>query len=91
MKFPFSLFTVYGNSMFPALKPGQDVLIWCWFYEPKVGDMVVIKKNGKDMIKRIQKINKSEVFVRGDNIEMSTNFGPIPRAEIIGKVVWVVR
>lgn len=77
--------------MFPALKQGQDALIWCWFYEPKVGDMVVIKKNGKDMIKRIQKINKSEVFVRGDNIEMSTNFGPILISEIIGKVIWVVR
>lgn len=91
MKFPISRFTVYGNSMFPALKQGQELLIWCWFYEPKVGDIVVIKHNGLEMVKRIQKVNRSEVFIRGDNIEMSTNFGPILISEIIGKVVLVVR
>lgn len=92
MKFPFSRFTVYGNSMFPALKQGQDVLIWCWFYEPKVGDMVVIKNKGLEKIKRIKKVYKDKIFVEGDNKKESTDsrdFGAILRAEIVGKVVYV--
>lgn len=92
MKFPFSRLTVYGNSMFPALKQGQDVLIWCWFYEPKVGDMVVIKNKGLEKIKRIKKVYKDKIFVEGDNKKESTDsrdFGAILRAEIVGKVVYV--
>lgn len=92
MKFPFSRFTIHGSSMFPALKQGQDVLIWCWFYEPKVGDMVVIKNKGLEKIKRIKKVYKDKIFVEGDNKKESTDsrdFGAILRAEIVGKVVYV--
>lgn len=94
MKFPVSRFIIHGNSMFPTLKPGQYVLIWCWLFKPKVGDIVVIKKNGKDMVKRIQKIHGYEYFVQGDNNKESTDsrsFGPILISEIVGKVVLVVR
>jgi len=80
--------------MLPFLKEGQEVLVWCWFYKPKVGDIVVIGKNGKDMVKRIQKIHDRKYFVGGDNKRESTDsrsFGPIDKSEIIGKVVFVVR
>lgn len=90
--FPLQRFTVYGNSMLPTVKSGQDVLIWCWFYQPKAGDMVVIKKNDKEMIKRIQNVHDREVFVQGDNKEESTDsrsFGAIDRSEIIGKVMFI--
>ena len=80
--------------MIPALKAGQDVLVWCWFYEPKVGDIVVIKHNGLLKIKRIKKVYKNKVSVEGDNQKESTDsrdFGVIGHADIIGKVVLVVR
>lgn len=80
--------------MLPILKAGQEVLIWCWFYEPKVGDIVVVSKNSKDMIKRIQKVFGRKYFVQGDNKRESTDsrsFGLIDKSEIIGKVVFVVR
>ncbi len=83
--------------MFPFLKPGQDVLVFTWAYvfsKPKAGEVVVIRKNGKDMVKRIQKIHLLGYFVEGDNRENSTDsrsFGPISRLEIVGKVVLVVR
>lgn len=89
--FPFSRFTVYGNSMFPTLKPGQDVLVWCWFFSLKKGDLVAFKKSGNDMIKRIQKIRRNEYFLVGDNKKQSTdsrNFGWIKKSQIIGKVIW---
>lgn len=80
--------------MLPVLKPGQIVLVWCWFFKPKVGDIVVIKHNNKEIIKRIQKINVREYFIEGDNKQSSTDsrsFGPIDKSKIIGKVILVVR
>lgn len=78
--------------MLPTLKPGQNVLIRCWFYQPKVGDIVVIKQNKRNIIKRIQKIQGYKYFVEGDNEKESTDsrtFGPIFKQEIVGKVVYV--
>lgn len=93
MRFPFSRFTVYGNSMLPALNIGQDVLCFNWAYrlsKPKVGDIVVIKIKGKDLVKRVHKVNDRLIYVLGDNKRESTDsriFGPIEKSEILGKVV----
>lgn len=89
---PISKFTVSGNSMLPTLKEGQDVLSFNWAYlgkKPKVGDIVVIKQDGKEMVKRVQKVDGRRIFVEGDNKEESTDsryFGPISRDQIVGKV-----
>ena len=89
---PISKFKVYGNSMTPALKPGQEILSFNWAYwgkKPKVGDIVVIKQDGKEMVKRIQKVNGRGIFVMGDNEKISTDsrqFGPVKMAQIVGKV-----
>jgi len=77
--------------MLPTLKPGQDVLVWCWFNRYKVGDIVAIKVNGKEMVKRIQTSVDRHIVVRGDNEKESTDsrkFGPIKKEQIIGKVIW---
>jgi len=77
--------------MLPILKPGQDVLVWCWFVKLKVGDLVAFKKDGKGMIKRIESFNGRGIFVSGDNESGSTDsrtFGPIKKNQIIGKVIW---
>ncbi len=77
--------------MLPTLKPGQDILVWCWFYKLKVGDLVAIKVNGKEMVKRIESFNGRGIFVSGDNESGSTDsrtFGPIKKNQIIGKVIW---
>lgn len=91
----FSRFKVHGNSMLPTLKPGHDVLVFNWAYifsKPKKGDIVVIRVNGREMVKRIQKVQGYEYFVEGDNEEESTDsrsFGPVDRSEIIGKVIFI--
>lgn len=92
MKFPISRYTIYGNSMLPILKPGQDVLIMHWFIKVRVGDLIIFKKDGKEMIKRVQKVLDREVIVQGDNQKESTDsrhFGPINKDQIIGKVIYV--
>lgn len=77
--------------MLPTLKPGQEVLVWCWFLNPQEGDIVAIKVNGKKMIKRIQSCNGRSIFVIGDNKERSSDsrkFGWIKKDQIIGKIIW---
>ncbi len=77
--------------MSPALKEGQDVLSINWFVDPKVGDIVVIKKSGKELVKRIEKIEGENVYVIGDNESESTDsrhFGPINKNQVVGKVVY---
>lgn len=91
MRPPISKFTVTGNSMHPALNPGQDVLSINWFVNPKIGDIVVIKKSGKEMVKRVEKIEGDWVFVIGDNKDESTDsrhFGPIKKDHVVGKVIY---
>ncbi len=93
MKIPVSRFVVHGNSMAPALREGQDILSFNWAYlikKPKAGDIVVIKVNGKEMVKRIQSIFGQNIFVVGDNTKESTDsreFGSITKDSLIGKVV----
>lgn len=79
--------------MVPGLQPGQDILSFNWFYKPEVGDLVVIKKNGKEMIKRVSKIldRKNLIFVTGDNANESTDsrhFGPVSMDQIVGRVIY---
>lgn len=87
MKFPISKFKVFGNSMFPTLKEGQEVLTFNWS-KIKIRDIVVVKG---EKIKRVQKIMGSKVYLVGDNLVESTDsrhFGPVDRSQIIGKVIY---
>lgn len=80
--------------MLPTFHSGQDIISFNWAYlgrKPKMGDVIVIKKDGKEMIKRIQKVRDREVIVTGDNSKESTDsrdFGPIKVDQIVGKVVY---
>lgn len=87
---PISKFKILGNSMIPTLKPGDQVLTFNWFINFNVGDLIVLKQNSKEMIKRIQKSSDREVFVVGDNENDSIDskdFGWVKKSAIIGKVI----
>lgn len=79
--------------MEPTLRTGVVVWVFHWYYlfkNPKVGDIVLFRKNGKDLIKRISSISKEGCFLKGDNQEDSFDsqiFGPVKRSEITGKVL----
>lgn len=79
--------------MLPTLKEGQEVLSFNWWrlVGVKVGDMVVVKVNGKELVKRVQKVLDREVIVYGDNKKDSLDsrkFGAIKKEQIMGKVIW---
>lgn len=77
--------------MNPTLIEGQDVLSVNWFYKIKVGDLVIVKVDGKEMVKRIQKVDDRRIFVIGDNKDESTDsrdFGPVNTDQVVGKVIY---
>ncbi len=80
--------------MLPTLKPGQDILSFNWAYlgnKPKIGDIVVMRLDGKEIVKRIQKVDGRKIFIEGDNPLQSTDsrqIGPIDISQITGKVVY---
>lgn len=84
---------VVGHSMMPGLKQNQIVIVSSipyLFRKPKIGDIVVLKREERYIIKRIVKIAGNKIFVEGDNKKASTdsrNFGWIERREIVGKVI----
>ncbi len=71
----------------PIYKPGDHVLIFNWggFY---AGDVVVFKKGGKNLIKRITKTSDGQIYVRGDNKVKSVVVDPIKQEDVVGKVIF---
>jgi nickel-type superoxide dismutase maturation protease len=87
------IFLIEGDSMFPALKRGDFVLI-----NPRAdlrtGDIALARhpfKQSVKIIKRIREISpERKYFLVGDNLSESTDsrsFGAIPAKDILGKAV----
>lgn len=96
LKFPFSRYRVFGDSMLPTLKEGDEVICYTWAYNkrsPKVDDLVVAKMKDLEIIKRVLFVRDNEVYLKGDNEQQSTdsrNFGWISTRQIVGKAVWML-
>lgn len=87
MKFPLAIFRVSGHSMEPTFKAGDLVLVNRWA-KPKVGDIIVAFDTERNIkvIKRIQKVNGSNIVLTGDNPGHGEK-RIIDKSRIIGKVV----
>lgn len=85
------LFKISGHSMLPNLKPSDVVLISTlpyFIFSPKIGDVIVFKKEEKSIVKRIPKILGDKIYVEGDNKGDSLDTGWIYKRDIIGKVLF---
>ena len=88
--FPLAKYQIEGHSMLPTLAGEERVLVNRWG-RVKPGDIVIIRGEGKDVVKRLAKITQQGYFVEGDNKEHSTDsrqFGPVEKKNIIGKVIF---
>ena len=87
------IFIIEGDSMLPALKPGD-----CVFINPYVsleaGDIVLARhpfRQDVHIVKRLREITPDGAyFLVGDNLPESTDsrsFGAISKKDIVGKAV----
>lgn len=92
---PFGRYRVEGESMAPALSPGERVFVHKTAYrrhDPEPGDLVVLRDprdHERLLLKRIDARDGEGWLVLGDNAAASTDsrdFGPVARELIIGKV-----
>ena len=92
-------FVVDGESMLPALRPGDYVLATApptWVDAPWQGWVVVARRPDRPELELIKRVTGpagpgNSLNVYGDNPRSSTDsrsFGPVPRTDLIG-VVWL--
>lgn len=77
--------------MLPVLHPSDRVLVSSipyYFSTPKKGDIVLFKKNGKFIIKRIVKSENGKISVAGDNKKDSSYNTTVTREDIVGKMIY---
>lgn len=78
---------VVGSSMEPALH--QGAVVFARRKNPKAGDIVIAKAQGREVIKRITCISPARLFLQGDNSMQSTDsrqYGPVEYTDVIGVV-----
>lgn len=82
---------IVGSSMEPTLKEGRVIVASGLFQTLYAGNVVVIRHQNYEKIKRIAQIEKNKIFVVGDNPEKSTDsrmFGWLSVDVVIAKVIW---
>lgn len=73
LTFVFRLVNIDGSSMLPTLVNSDKVIITNFFYEPEVGDIVVIpagKYHDKPIIKRIIALGGQDVYINYETHEV---------------------
>ena len=86
---PLHLFRVEGDSMRPTYVPGDTLLGLSWF-KPQVGQTIVAEHAGMPLIKRLNGVTDSQIWVIGDNPGHSTDsrmFGPLTKNALKAKII----
>jgi nickel-type superoxide dismutase maturation protease len=90
-------YEVSGDSMLPALSPGDWLLVDRGAYRsapPRAGDLVIAddpRTTSRALVKRVASIDDEGVWLEGDNPGASTDsrhFGPIALTGLRGRVVF---
>ena len=79
-----------GKSMLPTLRPGQVVFAW-HSRNFKPGQVVIAFVDGREVIKRISRIDNGQVYLQGDNTDPksgSQSYGPLPDTKVEAVVVF---
>jgi len=88
---PIMIRRVHGHSMVPVLPPGTLVLGWRWFTRLPPGKVIIFSRDGRETIKRLDRVELEGLIVLGDHPETSTDsrhYGAIPRQSVESVVIW---
>jgi nickel-type superoxide dismutase maturation protease len=86
----FLLRRVVGDSMLPGL-PADRLVVAVRTRRPREGQVVFVRHDGREKMKRVQKVSDGQVFLLGDNPDKSTDsrhFGWLPTEVVFARVVW---
>ncbi|HEY1645522.1 MAG TPA: S26 family signal peptidase [Candidatus Saccharimonadales bacterium] len=81
---------VVGDSMLPTLRSNQLVMAFSRV-KPSLGNLVIVKYDGKEIIKRLTKIEPGKLYITGDNPNSSSDsrhFGWVSQSDLIATVIW---
>ena len=92
---PLRRVEVEGDSMRPALEPGDRLLVVAGRRGLRPGDVVAVRDPRapavRTMVKRVSAVGPDGVSVLGDSPEASTDsrtFGPVPGDLVVGRAVY---
>ncbi len=77
--------------MRPGLPPGRIIIAWRWYRPALVGDVVVIRYDNHELIKRVHATEQGKLYLLGDDPGASTDsrsFGWLSAEMLVGIVVW---
>ncbi len=92
----FTRYEVTGESMRPALRPGDWLIVDRAAYRvhpPRNGDIVIARdpRDGRAIVKRVASGSDEGLELLGDNRARSTDsrtFGLVARAAVLGRVMF---
>ncbi len=89
MKFPLVWRKIVGHSMLPVLPPGTDIIGYRWFRGLKNDQIVIVRIDGKDKVKRLTQAQGEQLKVSDDHlIGDAPEPNIISRSDVIGVVIW---
>jgi nickel-type superoxide dismutase maturation protease len=79
---------IVGDSMLPTLRADQLVVL-VRSRRPRAGDVVMVRHDGREKIKRVAKVADGQLFLLGDNPAASTDsrqFGWLPMTLVVARL-----
>lgn len=85
MKSPLFVRRVVGHSMEPTLQGGMIVVATGW-RRPKPGDLAIADVDGREVIKRVTKIDSNKVELVSDAKHHGV-YAKVKQGQILGKII----
>ncbi len=84
---------IVGKSMEPTLTHGETIVA-LRMLRPSAGNLVIVRHDDKEKIKRVHRVKHGLLYVVGDNPSGSTDsrhFGWLPVSSVVAVVVWPIK